>query len=65
MGGMVWSTLLVDPVVSAALEGDQLLRFKPQSNLFISAVHRVTAVDDVPAHRVYVPLNSVNIPSKN
>lgn len=47
---MVWSTLLVDPVESAALEGDQLLRFKPQGDLFIGTFYRVTTVDDVPVH---------------
>lgn len=43
-----WMDLLVDPLVSAALEGHQLLGLEPQADLFIGAVHRVAAVDDVP-----------------
>lgn len=45
---MVQSTLLIDPLISAALEGDQLLGFKPQSDLFTGTFHRVAAMDDVP-----------------
>lgn len=47
-GGGVRSTLLIDPLISAALEGDQLLGFKPQSDLFTGTFHRVAAMDDVP-----------------
>lgn len=42
------STSLVDPVLSAALVIYQLLRPKPQGNLLLRTLHRVTAVDDVP-----------------
>lgn len=38
---------LVDPGLSTALVIYQFLRVKPQANLFLCALHRVTAMDDV------------------
>lgn len=39
---------LIDPVVCTGLEVDELCGFEPQVDLLLCALHRVTAVDDVP-----------------
>lgn len=45
------SPSLIDPVMGTRLEIDELCRFEPQVDLLLCALHRVTAMDDVPVER--------------
>lgn len=70
---------LVEPGLRAALVAHQLLRLKPQGDLFISGGHRVAAVDQVPEAHTHtsasfsgwgtyfkvIPYNIVLLPKKS
>lgn len=50
VGQALWSASmsLVDPVLSTALVIHQFLRVKPQADLLLCTLHRITAMDNVP-----------------
>lgn len=45
---MCVGVLLIDPVIAVVLPADQLMLAKPQGDLSLGALNRVTAMDHIP-----------------
>lgn len=44
-------SLLINPVMSTRFEAHKFCRLEPQVDLFLSALHRVTSMNDVPSEK--------------